>query len=163
MSTHFPTKAPKPQSLNLRTGSSVDYETIPSLGSSSPYYYKASDIQEIVSMFAEPDSQHPRLSTLRMQDSPSSSHDYESLPSSLNQGLLARMGSEDYTRIGPAPSSGANAPTSPPWIPEGGKECYLNCCVIQCTVTRLFNTYTCSCIHLIHSAILYIQLHVPRC
>ena len=69
-------------------------------------------------MFAKPDSHTPSLSTFQTQGSPPSPHDYESLPSSFNQAFLSRMGSEDYTRIGPAPRSGA---TSPPWIPEGGK------------------------------------------
>lgn len=107
--------ASKPKTLPLQKGSTSDYATIPSLNSSSPYYHKASEIQQIMAMYSERTECHerpPHLSTLRSESSSSNgSHDYESLPSSFDQGraILVKRDSEDYAKIGPAPADSEEA------------------------------------------------------
>ena len=146
----------------LKHGSSSDYESVPSFkDSSSPYYHKAADMQEvrlltaaaegssecsgshsslplqIVDMFRErmegdphplptrPLPIRPPPLALARNGESSDSHDYESLPTSFDHGLLRRDPEHDYARIGPAPEPDDLSSTSPPFVPDRGEQ---HCC-----------------------------------
>ena len=133
----------KPRSLHL--GSSSDYESLQSQsrtnGSTSPFYQPSINVQQLAEKFEQRGKQfeplpsppprlprrnrpHPPLLAKLRGEHSASSHDYESVSSFEHSQVMRKVSSEHgYARIGPAPSleSLDDTPSSPPYIPDGGK------------------------------------------
>ncbi len=125
----------KPQSLAFHSmGSSTENETLSSspnpTNAQSPYYYRASDVRHIADIFRShqklPALPRPRPPPLQyIKGESSDSHDYESLHFSMETPEEEEVTHEGkkrkYTKIKIAGTPDLT-PTSPPYVPEGGKQ-----------------------------------------
>ena len=158
-------EASKPRTLKYtRRDSSTDYEQVSTdQDTPTPHYHRASEVhqQGVVPLPSHLNpADHVRCKPhppplAALLGNQSGSHDYESLPGSVDghvvslRGLGSRRGSHDYAFIGPAPSieSLNERSVSPPYAPPGGKETNLSHSIVVCIVTTVNIADTLFAIH----------------